>query len=137
MDLETFKKLKTMAEKEIKFDPKNIENLCSENSSLYQKYLDIYSTELLELKKLKLEYDEKYGNEFKQVKYYDKHEWGNKAEVDSQINTKKDILEIRNKLAVEEVIVDYLQNVLENIKRLSFSIKNYIDYKKVMMGMFG
>jgi len=137
MDLETFRKLKKKAEEEIKFDPKNVESLCVDNSSLYQKYLDIYSTELLTLKQMKIMYDSRFGVAYKEVKYKDGYDWSKKGEVENQINTREDILELRNKMAVQEVIVEYLQNVLENIKKLSFSVKNYIDYKKVMMGMFG
>ena len=138
MNIENFNKLKRIASSEVIFDPNKLEDIIGGNASMYQRYLGIYNKELLELKELKIEYDRLYGISLKEVKFkgYDGYQWSTKTEIDSQINTIDEIITLRKKLAIQEIIVDYFQNLLENIKRLSYTTKNWIDYKKLQAGMF-
>ena len=136
MDDKTFNKLKQLAEKEIQFSEETALLISTRVPNLYQKYLDIYVNELRELKKTVTEMEFMYGTLYKKVKHHDNYEWGNRNEIDSQINTDPTYHQLRIKVNEQEYIVKYLEGVLDNVKRLSFSIKNYIDIQKFRAGMF-
>lgn len=136
MDERTFNKLKLLAEKEIQFTEETVAYMSTRVPNLYQKYLDIYINELREYKSVNTEMEKMYGEIYKQVKHHDGYEWGNRNEIDSQVNTKPKYHALRIKANEQEYIVKYLEGVLDNIKRLSFSIKNFIDIQKFRAGMF-
>jgi len=136
MDDKTFNKLKQLATKEIQFTEETAAYMSTRVPNLYQKYLDIYVNELRELKKTGTEIENMYGVLYKKTKHHSQYEWGSKSEIESQINTDPAYHALRIKANEQEYIVKYLEGVLDNIKRLSFSIKNYIDIQKFRTGMF-
>ena len=136
MNIETFNKLKQIADKELTFDEKKADIACANVPAMYQRYLDIYSTEFHLLKTKQADLEMLYGELYKKVKFHDQYQWGAKGEVDSQINTNVEYYRLRIEVAQQEVIVQYLEQLLDNIKRLSYTIKNWIDIKKFMAGMY-
>ncbi len=136
MDANTFNKLKKLAEREIKFNEETALDISTRVPNLYQKYLDIYVNELRLYKSHMTNIDKTYGELYKKIKHHDNYEWGNKNEIESQINAHPDYHKLRVAANEQEYIVKYLEGVLDNIKRLSFSIKNYIDIQKFRAGMF-
>lgn len=136
MDVDTFNKLKRLAEREIAFDATNVYEVSARVPNLYQKYLDIYMNEYKILKKIDIDMDKLYGEKLKHYKHSDNYKWDNKGELDSQIKSDNDYHTKRIEHAKQEHIVKYLEEVLDNIKRLSFSIKNYIDLQKFKHGVF-
>jgi hypothetical protein len=136
MDNDTFERLKKIAESEVKFDDKDAAASAQRVPNLYQRYLDIYVSELRDFKLKKIELDKKYGELYKATKFHDSYEWASKSEIDSQIYANKDYHALRVYINQQEHVVKYLESVLDNIKRLSFSIKNWVDIKKFEHGMF-
>lgn len=136
MDIQQFKKLKVLAEKDIQFDEKNVLELSERVPNLFQKYLDVYVEELKILKDMEINREKKYGELYKHFKHKDQYEWSQKGEIESQINSDPNYYKLKMQIAQQEFMVKYLENVLDNIKRLSFSIKNWIEIKKFQAGMF-
>lgn len=135
MDIQTFKRLKKMVENELSLDENDISTMSFKIPNLYQKYLDIFSNEFLELNNLEVEIKSKFGELYKKYKYKDDYEWSNKNEIESQIHSNEDFRNLRIRFNEQEFIVKYLEKTLENINRLSFSLKNYIDIMKFKHGM--
>lgn len=136
MDIQQFKKLKVLAEKDLQFDEKNVLQMSEKVPNLFQRYLDIYVEELKVLKGMELDREKMYGDLYKHFKYNDSYEWNQKGEIESQINSNDEYNKLKIKMAQQEFMVKYLESVLDNIKRLSFSIKNWIEIKKFQAGMF-
>jgi hypothetical protein len=136
VDINTFKKLKVLAEKEIQFTEKNALEISERVPNFFQKYLDIYTEELRTLKMLEVDREKKYGELYKHFKHKDQYEWTQKAEIESQMNADPSYYELRMQIVQQEYIVKYLEQVLDNIKRLSYSIKNWIEIRKFQAGMY-
>lgn len=136
MDDKTFNRLKQLAEKEIQFNEETALEMSTRVPNLYQKYLDIYVSELREYKIVTANMEKLHGELYKKLKYKDQYEWANKGEIETQINCEPNYHAMRVKANEQEYIVKYLEGVLDNIKRLSFSIKNYVDIQKFRAGMF-
>ena len=87
MNEEMFKRLKKTASKDLSFTEENAEQKSIEIPNLYQKYLDFYIDQLREIKELQLDIDKKHGELFKFYKFEDNRSWGNKGEIETQINS--------------------------------------------------
>lgn len=136
LDMKIFKRLQNKVVSDLDFNDENVLEKSTRIPTFYQRYLELYIDEIRQLKKISLTVDAKYGELYKYYKYNDNHSWDNKAEIVSQINTNKEYNELRQELVKREFVVKYLEEVLDNIKRMSFSIKNFIDLKKFNAGMF-
>jgi uncharacterized protein related to proFAR isomerase len=132
----TFKKLQQKVVKDLDFNDENVLEKSTRIPTFYQRYLELYIDEIRKLKKVSISLDTKYGELYKYYKYEDNHTWDNKAEIVSQINTNEDYNVLKQEQIKREFVVKYLEEVLDNIKRMSFSIKNFIDLKKFNAGMF-
>lgn len=136
MEIEVFNKLKKMADKEVRFTEETALIKTTEVPNLYQKYLDIYIVELRTLKDMKTNLAQTYGVKYDYFKNGHTHNWTGKAEIETQIFADKVYHQQRIDANKQEYMVEYLEGVLDNVKRLSFSLKNYIDMKKFQTGMF-
>lgn len=132
----TFKKLQQKVVKDLDFNDENVLEKSTRIPTFYQRYLELYIDEIRKLKNVSISLDTKYGELYKYYKYEDNHTWDNKAEIVSQINTNEDYNVLKQEQIKREFVVKYLEEVLDNIKRMSFSIKNFIDLKKFNAGMF-
>lgn len=135
MTPEEFTKLKILIEKDCLLDDSNMLQMSTKYPSLYQKYLNIYLRELDILKTMKTELENLYGVLLKKFKYEDHYKWDTKSEIESQISGDTKYHEKRLLIVKQEYVVEYLEKTLDNIQRISFSIKNWVEIKKFMMGM--
>jgi hypothetical protein len=136
MTEEMFKRLKKQAMSDLRFNEENALEMAMKIPNLYQRYLDVYIDEMRKLKELNVSVDEKYGELYKYFKYEDNKAWSNKGDIDSQINSNKEYCSLKRESIKLEFVVKYLEEVLDNIKRMSFSVKNYIDLQKFKAGMY-
>ena len=61
-------------------------------------------------------------------------DWNQTAkEIDSQINCCTPYVAKLKQVNQQKYFLEFIENTLNNIKNLSFAIKNYLDYKKLMM----
>jgi len=136
MEIAVFNKLKAIADKEVRFTEDTALTKTTEVPNLYQKYLDIYIVELKTLKDMKTDMAKTYGIKYDYYKNKHTHTWSGKAEIETQIFADPVYHKERIKMNQQEYMVEYLEGVLDNVKRLSFSLKNFIDMKKFQTGMF-
>lgn len=136
MDDKMFRNLKATAKKDLQFNADNAGQKAIEMPNLYQKYLDFYIDQMREMKELQVKIDFKYGELYKHYKFEDNHSWGNKGEIETQINSNSEFYELKKEMVKKEFVIKYLEEVLDNIKRMSFSIKNFIDLEKFKAGMY-
>jgi hypothetical protein len=99
---------------------------------MYQKYLSIYIREAMELKKMKSELDEFYGLAFGKLLTGPRKL--NKGEIEYFINGDSEYGRRRRAMEFQEQVCLFLENSVQNVKNLSFNLKNYIDLKIYLQG---
>jgi len=137
MRIEDFNMLKIKAEKEIQFknDIDSAMEMSSRIPNLYMKYLDIYTAEFNDLKKLSYKMEKKYGELLEETKFNSTMVWKDKWELESQINRDTTYYDMKVEYAQKEYMVKYLEELLGNINRMGYSIKAFVDCKKMMFGL--
>jgi hypothetical protein len=58
-----------------------------------------------------------------------------KADIPRYIESDKDIIDINNKIAYNDVIVKYLEEILRKLNNRTFEIKNHIELLKLQSGV--
>ena len=134
MTSEEFNALKAKATEDLKFDKTNAMSKCQEIPSLYQHWLDIFNRESAKLVKLQLEQDKLYGDLYKKYRHYSDLSWDSQKEVESQIKCDEEWMKQAREYAKQKIVVDYVQETLSNINRMSYSIKNYLEFLKYQGG---
>ncbi len=101
--------------------------------NIYQTVLDIYTSELMILKNLQAKSDKKFGEMIKYYKETYKVSLSTK-EVEGYINSNDEYHALVVNVYNTQCVVNYLEQTLDNIKKLSFNIKNWIEIKKFYEG---
>lgn len=135
MTLEEFENLKTKAEEELKFDKTNVAEKNMMLPNMYQKWLGIFNTEASRLSIIRMDLEKKRGELYQFYKFDDKAVHDTRQEIEGCIAANPEYLAIKAKEIKQVAIVDWLEGTLNNIKQLSFSLRNYIEFQKVQLGM--
>lgn len=136
-------------EKDLIIDRCDLGNESARGSNIFIKYMKIYTNEKVALASLKLRVEElvrqktRYyqgkadPDEYKDDKDYFKYSSEKKtnAQVDQLVQTDKDIIEMRERIIIREEKVNLLSEVMKEINRRSFNIRNAIDYEKFQAGV--
>lgn len=134
MTTEEFNALKQQAVADLKFDKTNVLEKCQSVPSLYQHWLDVFNRESAKFVRLQLEQDKLYGFLYDKYKNKVQEAWDSNKEIESQVKCDKEWLTLARDYSKQKIIVDYLQETLGNINRMSYSIKNYIEILKYQGG---
>lgn len=129
-----FKALKEHIDKRIAFDMTKINSQLLDGPIFYSTLLQLFVKENKNLNLLEQEKDELYASLYRHFKYDSDVRWETKHEIETQMYTTKPYIAILSKIEDQQEIVTYLQQQLENVKSLSFAIKNYIDWQKFVSG---
>jgi hypothetical protein len=133
MTLEQFKSLKTKVESDLDLTDSNAAEKSLKLSSLYSKYLGLYIQELKLLKTTSTEKDKLYGELYHKYKFKNDFQLDSAKEIDTYIRADDSFynkcLEFQN----QEIIVKYLEEVLQNIKNAGYAIKNHLEFVKLKM----
>lgn len=133
MKADDFKALKIKIDNFVDFDEAKAEATLLAIPKMYQELVDTFSKEMHVFNTIKQEYDVVIAELLKFYKFEDKHAWNNKQEIDIRMKSDKRYLEMNEKLIKQKFVVDYLENSMNNVKNLSFTIKHWIEYKKFVM----
>lgn len=113
---------------------------------IQNKYLKWYQEEGLKLRRLKAEY--KVLTKLK-TEYYNgnmdsdelkRHNWKPqplkilRQDIPMHVEADEDIITLSLKIGAQELVVDYLENIIKHINNRNFTIKNIIDYEKFKHG---
>jgi len=134
MTNQEFIELKKHIEEILHVNDTNALKLCRQVPLLYQQYLDLYLTELQSLKELKAERDVLYGQLWHKFRRESRYDLDSKHEVESYIKSDKIYYELAIKINKQEIYSTYLEQTVNNIKQLGYSIRNYLDFKKYLNG---
>ena len=135
MTINEFESLKKTAEEELKFDKSNAAEKNILLPNLYQKWLGIFNTEASRLAVIRLDLEKKSGELYQFYKNEDKIAHDTMKEIEGCIASNPEYLELKAKEIKQAAIVDYLEGTLNNIKQLSYSLKNFVEYQKIQLGM--
>lgn len=130
---QVFASLQTIGEKYCKI-PDTMVEIAKKNNALpteIQYMQKFYTQQKYEVEKLKIELDELYGQKFRYYRIDDNVQWNTTKEIESQIYADKDYAAKNRQLAEQKYYLNYIEETLSNLKAMNFTIKNYIDYKKI------
>ena len=134
MNLVDLKNLKLKAKDHFKITPENILDKSIQLGTLFQRYSQIHNTELLKLKTLSVEKDKLYGDLYHKKKFEGSFTLDSNKEIDIYVKADDTYYKLLVKIANQEVIVDWLEQTINNINKLGFYIKNYVDIYKFKNG---
>jgi hypothetical protein len=131
MKIENFDKLMNKLKNYLTIDEDNIEKKILDNPLTYHQYLDLYCNELRILSKLELDKKVMFGKLYEKIKFHGNVSWDTKAEIESQIYRNAEFYALHVRCNEQSVMVKQLEKSLENIKNISFQIKNKIMYRQL------
>jgi hypothetical protein len=101
--------------------------------SIYQSAIGIFSEQLQEVKELSLVKDEIYGKLFSKYKKDHSRSFSTK-EIDIMIKSEDKYIDVCIEYNKQETYLKYLEATIDNIKKISFQVKNFIEIKKFYQG---
>jgi hypothetical protein len=134
MNQENFKLLKDQVKVDLEFNQENILQKSIGISNLHRKYLDFFITEFKLYKLLKSDLDKLYKEKYHFYKHEGKYQMDSFKEIEIYVKGDDDYYKASILVDEQESIVKYLEKIVELIKNLPYSIKNYVDFTKFMNG---
>ena len=137
MTEESFNALRLRSQQDLIIDEDNVLETSLNLGKLYNNYLQVYSKEIRTLKEMNIELDKRYGELYHKYKYGRDFDYSlnNKGEVDVYINNDPHYYDYLKFVRFQETVVKFLELHLECLSKMSFTIKNYIDLKKIKLGV--
>jgi len=135
MKQEDFNKLKDIIEKELTLTESNIHDKSLQISNYYIKFLQIYNKEVKLLKNLYHSKEKKFGDLYHYYKFKYEFQLGTKSEIEVYINSNDEFHDISMEFSNQEIIVKYLEQILDHINNVGYRIKNYIELQKLKQGL--
>lgn len=133
--------------KDCKISPEDLDDFSINIPVLHAKYLEILSNERneltkiksmeIKLKKLLISYYKGELNNKEDLSNIDREPFKLnliKSEVQEYVDADDDLIKIRNKIEEQKIKVDALYEIMKSIDRRGFTIKNSIDWNKLMGG---
>lgn len=143
MNLDDFRRVKQRAEQDTKM-PDKIDNIIEKNNNLpgeIQYWQSVYSKQNYILVEMNTELNVLEGRLFEEIKFGTnpnnrlcKYSWSSTSEIKNQFFQIDQYTELYKKIKEQEYYVNYIKGTLDNIKAMSFTIKNYLDYYKIING---
>jgi len=130
MNSKEFSTLKQLTEKKITFSEDNFQSKLAEVPLLYSSYLQIFVRENKFLMELKLKKEVKYAELYRYFKFSANERWETKSEIEAQMYSDIQFQSIISDINTQQEIVTFLEQTLDNIKTLSFAVRNHIDWQK-------
>ena len=130
--------LKILIASALEITEENILDKSTKISSLYNKVTEMYITQKKTLNRLNNELEVIYANQYWKIKKegYNGLDVGKtRNEIETFIVLDKEYSDKRNERNNYENLIKYLEMTLDNLKRVSFEIKNYIELKKIKLGL--
>lgn len=133
MTFKQLKQLKTIVTEDLKMTTDNASDKSLNVPYLYHKYQDVFIDELQLLKTRKQDRVLLYNKMYREIKDGNKF-YDTKNEVETVIFSDDKYDETCRLENESGVIVEYLKGTLENISKISFNVKNFIEYRKFLEG---
>ena len=151
MNLTEFKEIEKKADLDLEM-PDTLEKIMDKNNllpAIVQDWIKLYQNQKYVCSSLNVEMLEMYGELTKCFKFPKQTKelqkkynitinefWDNAKSIESQINCCAPYVAMQKKVNQQKYFLEFIENTLNNIRNLAFSIKNYIDYKKLLMATY-
>ena len=151
MTLDEFKLLKQKADKDVKM-PDTFEDVMTKNNllpAIVQDWQKLYSNQKFIMSNLNVELAQIYGDLYKCFKFSRQTAdlqksygitvneiWDNSKGIETQISCNPAYVTKLKQVNQQKYILEFIEATLDNIKNLAFTIKNYIEYKKILSAIF-
>jgi hypothetical protein len=135
MEETQFKAIRDFFEETLVFDEsdKKLTSLTRSLPGIYQKAIKIYTDQYQTCNNLKTVKEELYGKLYMQHKKNNDRSFS-KPEIDIIIQSESKYRDIKIEYNTQEMYLKYLDFTIDNIKKISFQVKNYIEIKKFFQG---
>jgi flagellar biosynthesis/type III secretory pathway protein FliH len=132
----TFEEFQKQASLDLTVEPDTAEQKTLKISSIYLKYLDIYYSEMRKLKEIQQTKDKVYAELFHEFrkKGFEGYEIKDKN-VEVYLSLNENYQKIVGEFKDQTHKVSYIENLLEQINKMSYNIKNFVDIMKLKAGM--
>ncbi len=131
---EKFMTLKSMADEDTTI-PDTLPEIAKKNlvlPTLIQKWTKYYTSQKYAVHCAEIDLEELYGQMYKDKKFNDNVDWGSSSKgIDSQIKSDPNYCTKLRTLAAQQYYLDFISETLATLKQMHYTIKNYIDYKKI------
>ena len=141
MDKEKFEQIKLSVDKDLFIDEDNIMDMSYQVINIHRKYFNIFVQEQHVLQNLiakNHDYRAKIfiglKNGSLKVAGLEGYDISKKVDFEELIGQDKEYFRQLLIINQQKEIVNYFENVLDNINKINYSIKNYIDIKKFKLG---
>lgn len=136
LTLDKFKQLKAAADVDVAMTD-SMEGIAKKNlqlPTLIQKWTRYYTSQKYTIATQEIDLEELYGNLYADIKVNGNYDWGNK--VDTQVKSDKKYIAAARELAAQKYYYDFICETLANLKQMHYTIKNYLEYKKIQTTNF-
>jgi hypothetical protein len=125
-------------QKEIEYDfslaPDELQSKIYEIPKLHSKYLGKYNKALATYQNLSVKMSKLYRNKWHKYSKEYEYKLSSQKEIILYVEGDKDIIELRLQLDSAERIKNYLKEVVDKTKQLTFDVKNLIEFLKYIGG---
>jgi hypothetical protein len=118
-------------EADIKVDKNDLSKMTLELPWIYNKYLKRYLAEMRTLGELESDLVKYHGERFKYYKIDYERRMDNKFEIEEMINQEPEYNKLCRDKKKQESYVQYIEKSLDNIKNISYQVKNHIEWLKI------
>lgn len=115
-------------------DDDNILDMAREKPYLQSQYINKYNDSLEKLLVLKIELDKLYADVYRETKFNAKNVWNTKGEIETQMFADEKYYNKKKEYEFQKMVTDFYSDAVDTIKNMGFDIKNYIEYKKFLLG---
>jgi hypothetical protein len=135
MEEAKFKQIRDFFEETLVFDDSDakLTSLTRSLPGIYQKAINMYTDQYQTCNNLKTVKEELYGKLYLQHKKNNDRSFS-KPEIDILIQSEGKYRDIKIEYNTQEMYLKYLDFTIDNIKKISFQVKNYIEIKKFFSG---
>lgn len=130
-----FSTLVKYTENKLKLTKDNVFDKSVEIVNAYTEYLNLYIKELKRYRELVIDKDRLYGTLYDDFRFNNNKALKSKTEIDPYIDSNKVFYDTKIAVMEQEMVVKYLEGILDNINRMSYNIKNFIELKQMKEGL--
>lgn len=122
-----------MADKDLTINRSQLHEISLDVPFLHNKYYKLLTEARLKLKLLEAGYNKVYKEKYK---FYsvDYHTLLDRKEIPIYIDAEASIIDSRNKVDLQKEKIKYVEAIIDNINRISFNVRNAIDFIKFTQG---
>lgn len=135
MEIKEYEKLVSIADEHLKMQDNEKEIVAKNNliPNYMQFWTKCYAKQNKTVQELKIQLNEVGARIYTRERFEGNYQLTGK-EAEMQTYGDPEYCEVSRKLKDQEAILDFIDKTINNIRTMSFNIKNYLDYRKLMMG---